>query len=71
MANSTTNIDYENFKILIKTERLDSTKYYKELVRFKDDIILDIAYRNQKEVATDLNLHQSKLSTIVNILKVL
>jgi len=64
-------IDYQNFKILAQNKDLGKLDYYQNIVKFKDDILYDVANRGQSVVAAELNIPQPKLSTIVNVLKVL
>jgi len=45
--------------------------YYLNVVRFKTDILMGVAKTNQSVVAKQLNMTQTKLSNILDILKVL
>ncbi len=64
--------DYSNFKELIRGgHNLGKEVYYISIVEHRDEILMDIAKSNQITIAKALNLTQSKLSSILEILKVL
>ena len=70
------NLTYEQFinNITLEKERqikqaFSTLEYYRYLYRFSEDILFDVAMSSQAEVAEKLNIAQSKLSTIVQLLK--
>lgn len=69
MATTTT---YNDFKASIASnEQLTKTQYYTLIVTHAQDILQDIEDQGQAQTASDLNISQTKLSHIVNVLKVL
>lgn len=60
---------YKEFLEAIQTTHIAEETYYKALVQFKDNILLDIAKTNQGVVARRLRIHKTKLGPILNILK--
>ena len=63
-------MSYQQFKEqLSQNHKMPKVDYYYSLYQYRSDIIKDVALRNQEKVAKDLNIHQTKLSYILNLLK--
>ena len=63
--------NYEELIDHIATNELPEKDYYQLIIKYRDDILLDIIKSSQAEVAKKLGLSQSKLSAISYILKYL
>jgi len=59
---------YEEWKESL-TKRHDP-EYYKNIIAYFNDIVEDINHRNQGLVAKDLNITPSKLSQMINLLRI-
>ena len=62
---------YEEFITAIKKQELTKQEYYRNIVRYRHEILLDIINTNQTVVAAKLNMHQTKLSAIAKVLGVI
>ena len=62
-------MSYQEFTSSLDSKRYADEDYYALLVYYKDDILLDIAKTNQGVVARKLRVNPTKLSFMLNILK--
>jgi len=62
---------YTEFIQSIATKQLTKTEYYKAIVIHRKAILQDVIDHGQHKVANKLGLTQPKLSSILNILRVL
>jgi len=61
------------YQELIKAYKAEANQILKHklLIRYKDILITQTAYKQQKEIAQDLEITTSKLSNTIQILKAL
>lgn len=62
-------MNYQDFLKSLDSTRYTDEDYYTALVFYKEDILLDIAKTNQGVVAKRLRVNPTKLSFMLNILK--
>ena len=67
------NEGYSQFITRLNSDDIYMSKdvYYKSIIQFAPEIMLDIHKTNQTEVSERLNMTQTKLSNMLNILRYL
>jgi DNA-binding MarR family transcriptional regulator len=60
-------ISYQEWLKVAKTQ--PQNELYYNMAKYSYDLIIDSAFRHQKDIASDLGIHQSALSNILNVLK--
>jgi len=60
---------YDDFIHSIAHKQIPKHEYWHQIVEHKDDILLDVSNYGQVVVAAKLNIHQTKLSTVTQLLK--
>ncbi len=63
--------NYTDFITLIGNEEISKTLFYKSLVLYRKELLIDINDNGQIKVAKKLGMNQTKLSSIVQVLRVL